>query len=301
MLLAAAASSSLLSLDLSACCLGPRAGDAARALLAVAPPLRCLRLADNAQLGHSGVCALALGLCGATSLTELDLSGCAVGDAGAAALGAALPTCGALVRLTLRNCCIGAAGAAALATALRTGARLEHLCLAANADMGDEGAMELANALTAERHANGNGAPAQASVARALVVHLDVGACGIGATGAEALLRAGGAATLSLFGNELIGDAGAIAVAAALQTSSGALTCLDLSGAGIGAAGGAALAAALSGGAAPALATLELGANPALTGDAEWPATLEGLRRARPGLDVAWRVADPGDAPPPPP
>jgi hypothetical protein len=176
-----------------------------------------------------------------------------------------------VARLTLSRCAVGAAGAGALADALRAGAPLTHLTLTGNDAIGDAGAESLAAALfltasaarrdAADADANGAAAPPPPRLAR-----LDLGACGIGAAGAVALLRAGGVGALSLFGNESLGDDGAAAIAAALSSASSALlsglTGLDLSGTRIGREGGAALAAALAAGAAPGLLTLELGANP---------------------------------------
>jgi hypothetical protein len=212
-----------------------------------------------------GVSALASCLCAARLLQEVDLAGCAAGDAGAGALAAVLPGAN-VTRLTLARCAIGAVGAGALADALRAGAPLTHLTLTGNEAIGDAGAESLAAALFLASHpmiadadANGNGVDAAAP----RLARLDLGACGIGAAGAVALLRAGGVAALSLFGNDTLGDDGAAAIADALSAASPAgLTCLDLSGTGIGRDGGAALAAALAAGAAPGLLTLELGANP---------------------------------------
>ena len=45
----------------------------------------------------------------------------------------------------------------------------------------------------------------------------------------------------------------------------------------------------------PSLETLVVGGNPGAGGDA-WEAAVEALRTARPGLDVAWRAADAGEA-----
>jgi hypothetical protein len=285
-LCAAAAGSKLAALDLRVCGLSAAAGASFAALLA-APgcPLRTLALADNA-LGaegarraaahpprasadaraapplcpahRAGVAALAAGLRGA-ALQTLDLSGTGAGDAGAAALAAALPG-GALSHLLLDRCGVSAAGAAALAAALAAGAPLAHLALQGNGALGDAGAEALAAALAGAPPAAGEQPAPQPRLLR-----LDVGACGIGAAGAAALLRAGGVASLSLCGNEGVGDAGAAAAAAALAALPAAAlapAALDLSGCGIGAPGAAALAAALSGGAAAALRTLELGANP---------------------------------------
>ena len=216
-----------------------------------------------------------------------------------------LPTSG-LARLRLARCDIGAEGAAALAAAMRGCDTLTHLFLEGNGRLGDEGAKALAEAFTA--HAAVTEGPRLAV--------LDVGECGITATGAAALLCTGGAASLSLFGNSVAAGAGGALLAAALGGSGQRMTHLNISGTGLAAEGAAALTASLLAGAAPALCTIELGANPVraacfhtfihahslvpmcvvqLAQAEEWPALLQVLRDGRPDLDIAWRAADPGE------
>ena len=203
---------------------------------------------------RAGVTALSAGLCGAAALQHLDLSGCNAGDVGAVALAAVLPGC-ALARLALARCGVGAAGGAALAAALaQNGAApsLAELALGGNEALGDAAAVALAAALATPRDASPR------------LACLDVSECGVSAPGAAALVAAGAAASLRLFGNGAIGvaDADGAALAAALAAAPASLTNLDVSGVRLAAAAGAALNAALSAGAAPGLATLEVGANP---------------------------------------
>ena len=216
------------------------------------------------------MCALASGLV-QSRLRELSLDDTACGDAGAVALAAQLPGC-SLARLSLARCGVGAAGAAALGRALAEGgpegggAALERLCLAGNQALGDAGA---------------------AALAAAALQELDLGACGVGSAGADALLGPQAAFTrLVLFANPLT-QLGA-------QLGAPRLAALDVSGTRLDAAALARLAQALHHGAAPMLATLEVGATPA-TLEQGWEETLATLREARPGLDVAWRPADPGE------
>jgi hypothetical protein len=122
--------------------------------------------------------------------------------------------------------------------------------------------------------------------------------------------------TLSLFGNEALGDVGAGEMLEAARCGGGAgLKTLDIGGCGVEQAGLVRMCEALmeteakgetrrpggeeeEGGAQPALLpaleTLVVGGNPGVQGDG-WEAALGRLREARPGLDVAWRAADAGD------
>jgi Ran GTPase-activating protein (RanGAP) involved in mRNA processing and transport len=271
-LLAAGAGRGLQSLDAGGCGLTPRAGAALAPLLATAAQLRALVLSDNAlgpegasrpyrardarptcltHVSPTGCAALAAGLAAARSLRELELNDCGAGDDGAAALGNALPG-SSLARLSLARCGVGAVGASMLAVGVERCVSLTHLCLEGNATLGDVGACTLA--------AGASAAAAAGTDARIAV--LDLGSCGIGVAGAVALLSADAAASLSLLGNPCAGGADGIALAAALTGRGRRMTHLNLSGTGLDADGGAALAAALLAGAAPALRTLELGANP---------------------------------------
>jgi hypothetical protein len=270
-LLAAGAGRGLQTLDAGGCGLTARAGAALAPLLAVAVQLRALVLSGNALgpegaplprpqsrlMSHAcasipaGCAALAAGLAAARSLRELELNDCGAGDDGAAALGNALPG-SSLARLSLARCGVGAVGASMLAVGVERCASLMHLCLEGNATLGDVGACTLA--------AGASSAAAAGTDARLAV--LDLGSCGIGVAGAVALLSADAAASLSLLGNPCAGGADGAALAAAFTGRGRRMTHLNLSGTGLDADGGAALAAALLAGAAPALRTLELGANP---------------------------------------
>ena len=290
----------LAAVDVSGCGVGDAGVSALAAALAGAPSLARLVLGANPDVTPAGVAALADALSAAPALASLSLAGCArVADAGAASLAAALPLC-SLLDLDLCGCGIGAAGAASLAGALaQEGCALESLFLRGSTDadadargetdspplavVGDEGALALAAAL------------AGGSSLRSL----DVGAARMRAAGAAALAAAPGLTALTLSGNPL-NDDGGVAIAVALS-SAAELRSLDLAACALCADGAAALAAAITAGAAPSLHTLVLGGNPA-TEDDGMEGLVAGLRAARPGLDVAWRVADSGgqDGPPRP-
>jgi hypothetical protein len=103
------------------------------------------------------------------------------------------------------------------------------------------------------------------------VARADLRACGLGpdpaAVGALVAAAArGGRCAALLLGENALGDAGVVAVADALAKDAGAIATLDLGRCGCGAGGDA------------------------------WEAAVEALRTARPGLDVAWRAADAGEA-----
>ena len=128
-----------------------------------------------------------------------------------------------------------------------------------------------------------------------------MGANRLSAAGAVELIRhSGPVENLSLFGNEAVGDNGAVAMVDAVRTGTGGrrLRVLDIGGCGIGEEGMTTLCDALIDHPTevfPVLETLVVGGNPGAVGDA-WEAALEKLRQARPTLDVAWRAADAGDS-----
>lgn len=267
-----AALASLTDLDVSSCGVG---GDGAahigRALRA-APALRALGVAGLGPLPQAAAHELAAGVRAAEALRELRVDGSELDDGAAATLAAA---CTRITRLSLRGVAgVGAGTCAALAPVLSAG-RLAALDLRGCANVGDAGACALV-----------------ASGPRG-VEELELGECGLGATGALAVLgAAGGVKTLGLF-NAKLGDA-AEKLAEALQGAA-SLETLDVGAAGIGVDGLKAVFGALAAGAAPALRTLMVGANP---GVAEPDAVAEvaaPLREARPEVDLAWRANDPGE------
>jgi hypothetical protein len=130
------------------------------------------------------------------------------------------------------------------------------------------------------------------------IATLDLGRCGCGAGGAAALARGAGRTLreLSLFGNDAIDD-DALGAVVERGREMVALRTLDVGGCGLSEVGLVAAKDALASepGLFPSLETLVVGGNPGAGGDA-WEAAVEALRTARPGLDVAWRAADAGEA-----
>ena len=287
----APALSRLTALDASACGLGD-AGAAALATALSAPDSRTvsLTLSDN-PLGSQGVSALADALTIAPNLKSLALGGCpAVGDAGAAALAAALAHGAALTSLDISGCGVGDAGVVSLAEALSS-CQLAELSLrgvAAGGEGGEEGTTPPSTLGDAGAQALGRALASSSCPLRCL----DAGCVAFADPSAAAALVGVTLTSLTLAGTRL-GDAGAAALATAL-TPTLPLTTLDVAACGVGVAGVGALAAAVAGGGAPALTTLIIGGNPAAEADGA-AELVAGLRAARPGLDVAWRVADAGD------
>ena len=257
--------------------------------MALSATLQRLRLADT-TLGDAGVAALASALSDALPLQHLDLSGCGVTDEGVHAL------CGAV------------AG----------GAQLQSLALSRNSNVTAAG---LAAALQ------------QVPAAGCGLVELDLSQVPAAADSAviAALAALGSLQKLSLFGCRSSGPGGSADMAVQLTDGSWpALRELDLCGNSIDGAAMTHLLAAVRNGAGPALQVrqlngngcagcsslqqdrkaatvsptvcfachpqvLLLGANPG--SDATNPAFAEAAQdvmRARPGLDVVWRVAGGG-------
>lgn len=190
-----------------------------------------------------------------------------------------------VARADLRACGLGPDPAAvgALVAAAARGGRCAALLLGENA-LGDAGVVAVADALAKDAGA---------------IVTLDLGRCRCGAGGAAALARGGAGRTLrelSLFGNDAIDD-DALGAVVERGGEMVALRTLDVGGCGVSEVGLVAAKDALASdpGLFPSLETLVVGGNPGAGGDA-WEAAVEALRTARPGLDVAWRAADAGEA-----
>lgn len=286
---------------------GEAAGEALAALLRAAPQLHTLALQETG-LGSAGVAALVQALPAATSLRRLDLSGTGLDDAGVQALSAQL----------------------AVQRASSSSGVMCDLQLGGNRGITDAGVVQLAQAL------NSVAAAAAAADAGHTDggVHLDLSEAAIGAAGIRALAAVPRLTQLSLFACNLGGTPAAssgtgndggdgdnsnnqAAPIDALQAciaggGFAALRTLNLSVCQLGlahlrglvasllastdaAAAAAANAGGLTAAACPALATLELGGNPCSQEDG-FEDVVQGLRAARPELDVHWRATDAGDA-----
>ena len=281
----------LTCLDASACGLGD-AGVGALASALAAPHCRTVSLTlSNNPVGSQGVYALADALTTSPTLTSLALGGCrAVGDAGATALASALARGAALTSLDISGCGVGDAGVTALANALSS-CQLAQLSVR-GVSAGGEGGQETTTPPSTLGDAGAQALGCALASSSCPLRCLDAGCVGLTDPSAAAALVGVTLTSLTLAGTRL-GDAGAAALAAAL-TPSLPLTTLDVAACGVGVAGVRALADAVAGRGAPALTTLIIGGNPAVEDDGA--AELVGrLRAARPGLDVAWRVADAGD------
>jgi len=319
----------LTSLDVRGCGLGPAGARALADSLAelTQPPslLRRLRAGGGDALG----CACAEGLAAAAvrmGVQELHLTDVAraaghvhhgpatttPGDLAAAAASAALAACheAQLATLDLSGSGVGDAGVLALSKAVRRATCPLRTLALGRAEKGDEeggGQEEEEGARPRPRPYPpitdaGAAALGAALAAGSPLASLDLTRSGLSGAGAAALLPPGGGTALTslcLAGSPL-GDAGGAALAAALAAGGGrGLVVLDLAACALGDAGVGALADALAaaggGGdtAAPALATLVLGGNPAAEGAGGGAAAAAArLRPARPGLDVAWTVGE---------
>jgi len=253
--------SSLRSLDLSGCGVGPLGAEhLAAALGSEGCELEKLKLSGGGgegeekeekekgatmatktklkTLGNEGALLLARALAEASSfstLRDLDLSSCGISSAEAAAA------------LLLRNPSSGGSSSSS------SGRGLDSLTLAGN-PLGDAGASAVAAALAEMTKAS----------SEERLEHLDLAACGIGLEGAAAL---------------------ADALLLRMPTTATTTATSEEGGEGKEQEGG-------SFSAAPRLRTLVLGGNPATEDDAFAESVVARLRDARPELDVAWRSGD---------
>ena len=307
--LGAAAGRTVTSLRVAGLSVGPESCAAVSKLLASSGGALRRLDATDAKMDPGGIMALGVALRDdggerSGSLDELVLDGTRLGDDGAAALAGARGRGGGegdarggmgVLSLSIQGCEIGEAGVSAIASTPRApgGVLLETLNLRGN-KAGDAGATAIAAAIAGE-------GPTGGESAFSALKTIDVGANGLGAAGAVELIRhSGPVENMSLFGNEAVGDDGAVAMVGAVQTGAGGrgLRILDIGGCGIGEVGMLALCDGLIDHPTdvfPALETLVVGGNPGAVGDA-WEAALERLRQARSTLDVAWRAADAGDS-----
>lgn len=305
--LGAAAGRTVTSLRVAGLSVGPKSVAAVSKFLASSGGSLRRMDATDVQIDPDVIVALGVALRddggeGSGSLDELVLDGTQLGDDGATALaGGARGREGdegggmGVLSMSMQGCGIGEAGVSAIASTPRAsrGVLVKTLNLRGN-KAGDVGANALAAAIADE-------GPAGGESAFSTLKTLDVGANRLGAAGAVELIRhSGPVENLSLFGNEAVGDNGAVAMVDAVRTGAGGqrLRVLDIGGCGIGEEGMTTLCDALIDHPTevfPVLETLVVGGNPGAVGDA-WEAVLEKLRQARPTLDVAWRAADAGDS-----
>ena len=254
-----AKSASLRSLDLENKGVGDAGAAALGDALATArsggcPSLRAINLARNPKLGPEGVAAVCAGAKYVANLTKLILRELDARGVAADAVAELVASARRLAVLDLSGATLDVAAGDIAKIRAGFNKRLEKnqndessledaAPLALELDgvrLGDDGAIALAGE---DGEKKGGGArsffPARVSVR----------GCAVGADGARALARACGTSTETLvLRDNALGDAGALAVAAALSsTESSRLASLDLGCVGVGAAGAAAAARAARG------------------------------------------------------
>jgi Ran GTPase-activating protein (RanGAP) involved in mRNA processing and transport len=258
-----AKSASLRSLDLENKGVGDAGAAALGDALATArsggcPSLRAINLARNPKLGPEGVAAVCAGAKNVANLTKLILRELDARGVAADAVAELVASARRLAVLDLSGATLDVAAGDIAKIRAGFNKRLEKnqnqndelsaedaAPLALELDgvrLGDDGAVALAGEdIIGEKKGEGARSffPARVSVR----------GCAVGADGARALARACGASTETLvLRDNALGDAGALAVAAALSsTESSRLASLDLGCVGVGAAGAAAVARAARG------------------------------------------------------
>ena len=251
-----AKSASLRSLDLENKGVGDAGAAALGDALATArsggcPSLRAINLARNPKLGPEGVAAVCAGAKYVANLTKLILRELDARGVAADAVAELVASARRLAILDLSGTTLDVAAGDIAKIRAGFNERLEK-----NQNQNDRNESSLEDAAPLALELDGvrlgdDGAVALAGedVRSFFPARVSVRGCAVGADGARALARACGASTETLvLRDNALGDAGALAVAAALSsTESSRLESLDLGCVGVGAAGAAAVARAARG------------------------------------------------------
>ena len=247
-----AKSASLRSLDLENKGVGDAGAAALGDALATArsggcPSLRAINLARNPKLGPEGVAAVCAGAKYVANLTKLILRELDARGVAADAVAELVASARRLAVLDLSGATLDVAAGDIAKIRAGFNKRFEK-------NQNDESSLEDAAPLALELDGvrlgdDGAVALAGEDVRSFFPARVSVRGCAVGADGARALARACGASTETLvLRDNALGDAGALAVAAALSsTESSRLESLDLGCVGVGAAGAAAVARAARG------------------------------------------------------